>query len=407
MNKEIVRRIVFEWIAGFLYGVFEFFSLNLAATHKVTLALDYRQRWRDFLPPQKVSIDQKALWIHGASVGELEDLAAFFTRPDLLERAGYGLDQIILTSSSPSAENFLEKLKERFSFRYAGPLPPDRPGPVNQFISQLHPELLILSQSDVWPVMLACGARRIARGAIWLPHKSTSARRLRKYLLEPLVRTVGMRSQNDPNPLPEIPAEFIGSPRVDRILDRIDREREKIAGTKHTPPVKVLLASAWKEDGMVWAEALQLLGNQQSNFSVECIPHDIHSGIEVSTLSSLFGNRVKIEEGKLLESYGRFDLAYVGGGFHTGLHNIVEPLAWGLPTICGPDLSHQPEAPALVRSSALTAVKDARALAQFLRSWLQDEDFRNHKNTAALAAQTFLYAQRGATERLVKLIAKI
>ena len=46
----------------------------------------------------------------------------------------------------------------------------------------------------------------------------------------------------------------------------------------------------------------------------------------------------------LMNLYQYGDVAYVGGAFKTGLHNILEPAAFGLPVIFGPHYSKFPEA---------------------------------------------------------------
>ncbi len=42
--------------------------------------------------------------------------------------------------------------------------------------------------------------------------------------------------------------------------------------------------------------------------------------------------------------YKYADIAYVGGAFKQGLHNILEPLAHYKPVITGPDIKKYPEA---------------------------------------------------------------
>jgi len=94
-----------------LYRLLEFFSLNIFATHKITLGLDYRKRWKEFL--KKIPSSTPALWIHGASLGELEDLASFFLNEELLKLAHYSFDRLIITSATPSAEAILLKIQNK------------------------------------------------------------------------------------------------------------------------------------------------------------------------------------------------------------------------------------------------------------------------------------------------------
>ncbi len=390
---------------SFFYKILELFSLNIFATHKITLGLDYRKRWKDFLKDSSNS--SPALWIHGASVGELEDLASFFLNEDLLKLAHYSFDRLIITSSSPSAEAFLLKIQSTYPVRYAGPLPPDTLSQVKKFFKTLCPDLLILSQSDTWPVLLTLAQKHLEKGAIWIPHKEESAKWSREKLLKPLVKTIALRRDKMKNPLPESSSVFVGSPRIDRILNRIENAKNKDHPLKESfeknNKIKIILASAWKEDAFIWHKALQK-NSSLNDFDLYVIPHDIHDPNEVLSLSGFFPKKIILKEGILLESYKNFDLAFVGGGFRTGLHNIVEPLAWGIPTLCGNDLKKQPEAPDFVSLGALTPIKDENELADFLEKWKSNPDFKKSKQEAALNVQSKLLDQKGASKRLADLI---
>ena len=379
--------------------------MNIFATHKITLGLDYRKRWKEFL--KNSSSTMPALWIHGASVGELEDLASFFLNEDLLKLAHYSFDRLIVTSSSPSAEAFLLKIQNTYPIRYAGPLPPDTLSQVKKFFTSLRPELLILSQSDTWPVLLTLAKKYLEKGAIWIPHKEESAKWSREKFIKPLVKTIALRREKMKSPIPECSSLFVGSPRIDRILNRIENAKDKEHPLKEilekNNKTKIILASAWKEDALVWIKALEK-ASALNDFDLYLIPHDIHDPNEVLSLSGLFPKKIILKEGILLESYKNFDLAFVGGGFRTGLHNIVEPLAWGIPTLCGSDLRKQPEAPDFVSLGALTPVNDENDLADFLKQWKSEPHFKKSKQEAALSVQSKLLEQKGASKRLAELI---
>jgi 3-deoxy-D-manno-octulosonic-acid transferase len=278
---------------------------------------------------------------------------------------------------------------------------------VKEFFTILRPELLILSQSDTWPVLLTQARKHLDKGAIWIPHKEESAKWSREKLLKPLVKTIALRREKMKSPLVQTSTVFVGSPRIDRILNRIEDAKDKehplkeIIEKNNKP--KIILASAWKEDAFIWMKALEK-SSSLNDFDLYLIPHDIHDPNEVISLSGFFPKKTILKEGILLESYKNFDLAYVGGGFRTGLHNIVEPLAWGIPTLCGADLRKQPEAPDFVAMNALTPLKDEAELSSFLEKWKNEKIFRDEKIEAAKKAQSQLLQQKGASKRLADLI---
>ena len=60
--------------------------------------------------------------------------------------------------------------------------------------------------------------------------------------------------------------------------------------------------------------------------------------------------------GYLAELYGTGVLAYVGGGFTSGVHNILEPAVLGLPVLFGPRTDNAWEASRLAALGAASTV---------------------------------------------------
>ena len=82
-------------------------------------------------------------------------------------------------------------------------------------------------------------------------------------------------------------------------------------------------------------------------------------------------------------------MAYVGGGFgRAGLHSVLEPAAWGVPVVFGPNWQSSREAGLLHRRrrerSALPSSAAAAELARLWLEWLNDEKSRRAAGEAAL-----------------------
>lgn len=105
--------------------------------------------------------------------------------------------------------------------------------------------------------------------------------------------------------------------------------------------------------------------------------------------------------GLLARLYKYADVAYVGGGFHDGIHNLLEAVAWGVPVVFGPHHRKFIEAGELIRAGAGFEVRDAKELRAVLHILLTDEGARA---TAVQAAKEHVRARRGATERTVAAI---
>jgi 3-deoxy-D-manno-octulosonic-acid transferase len=381
---------------------------------KAEASLHYRLDWKRSLPAG-TSFGSSALWIHGASVGELEDLAAFFSDPALLADAGYSPDRLVLTASSISAAPKLAAWGRELGLRYAGPLPPESEAEMRDFFSILKPDALVLSHGDVWPLALEKARELLPRGALWLPQRRPEPNRLQRACLPGLVRKVGLREGVEPAEVLGAPAVFLGNPRLDRIALRIDAARskpehalEKHGASPERGRVSLVVGSCWTEDAEILSAALDLLGSERRGaLQIVVFPHEVRDNPLVGGLQRLLPEaRVLPVEGVLLEAYRDFSLAFVGGGFRTGLHSVLEPALWERPTLCGPLLRKQPQAPSLRDKGLLKPIESASELAARLDLFLNpaSRTARDAWEKAAASVAAELLRQRGASARLAALL---
>ena len=80
--------------------------------------------------------------------------------------------------------------------------------------------------------------------------------------------------------------------------------------------------------------------------------------------------------GLLTKIYAYADLAYVGGGFATGLHNTLEPAVFGIPVLIGPQYHGFREAEALVEAGGICLVESQEAFSELAGQWLSDPELR-------------------------------
>jgi 3-deoxy-D-manno-octulosonic-acid transferase len=109
--------------------------------------------------------------------------------------------------------------------------------------------------------------------------------------------------------------------------------------------------------------------------------------------------------GQLLYLYGLSDVAFLGGSLveEVGGHNPIEPALWGQPLLMGPHTFNFPDVVArFVEAGALTVVSDVGMLAAALAATLQDGPAAA---AASAAAQRVVAENRGASERLLTLLA--
>ncbi len=116
-----------------------------------------------------------------------------------------------------------------------------------------------------------------------------------------------------------------------------------------------------------FAMCAQLI-NSKPDWSFLLAPHDIDKET-ITKLQSLLKEKVSLYSkekkpqkdvvildtiGDLRYLYKFCDVAYVGAGFEKGPHNVLEPLVYGLPTLCGPNIEKFPMAQFLASKAMLS-----------------------------------------------------
>ena len=94
-------------------------------------------------------------------------------------------------------------------------------------------------------------------------------------------------------------------------------------------------------------------------------------------------------------------MAYIGGGFGKGIHNTLEPAAFGLPVIVGPNYEKFEEARQFVARGGAFVVRNAAELEAVLRRLEQPDNY--HSASAALKA--YLHENQGATGQVIRYLA--
>jgi 3-deoxy-D-manno-octulosonic-acid transferase len=94
--------------------------------------------------------------------------------------------------------------------------------------------------------------------------------------------------------------------------------------------------------------------------------------------------------------YGR--IAYIGGGFGKGIHNTLEPAAFGLPVIFGPRFDKFREAKELVQAGAGHPVYDFKSLNSILDRFSTDNTMLT---TSGKASESYINSKIGATRDIV------
>ena len=87
--------------------------------------------------------------------------------------------------------------------------------------------------------------------------------------------------------------------------------------------------------------------------------------------------------GILLTLYYYADIAYVGGSFKQGIHNVLEPAVYGIPVIFGPKIDYSLEAQELVKRGASEVVTTKQEASKVLIDLFSNDEKRKEVGNKA------------------------
>jgi len=370
-------------------------GIQLAALfdNKARLWVRGRKEQRDRHIIRHPGNDQrKVAWFHCASLGEFEQ-----GRPVIEALKKQYPDWIVvLTFFSPSGYEIRKNYQGADHVLY---LPMDTPGNVKKFLDEIRPSLAIFVKYEFWfryldrlhqqnvPTFLVSGIFRPGQHFFrW--YGGWFRKQLRNFThffvqdpgSEALLKSIGINE-----------VSVSGDTRFDRVA-------AIASGTKPFPLVEAFAAgsrvflagSTWPED-----EELILKLMQQSGEDLKFIfaPHEVDdSRIEalINKVSNTISDnsKFKIQNSKLLVRFSQLTqanagtarvlivdgigylshlyqyatVAYIGGGFGVGIHNILEAATFGKPVVFGPNYHKFREAVELAAAGGAFPVKDETGL---------------------------------------------
>jgi 3-deoxy-D-manno-octulosonic-acid transferase len=215
----------------------------------------------------------------------------------------------------------------------------------------------------------------------------------------------------------------IGDTRYDQVWQRSTDARKK-----HLIPLSILeekkifiAGSTWPEDEEVLLPTIKKLLEYDPKVLVILVPHEPTEealeaiekqlpfktkSIRFSLLNDYSRERIIIVDsvGILMALYQYADIAYVGGSFRQGVHNVLEPAVYGIPVIYGPRYTNSQEAQELLRRGGGFLINDQLECYRALRALFDDVKART---TAGNAALKLVKENIGATERFMEHLAKV
>lgn len=107
--------------------------------------------------------------------------------------------------------------------------------------------------------------------------------------------------------------------------------------------------------------------------------------------------------GMLSSLYQYGHIAYIGGGFGDGIHNILEAATFGLPTIFGPNYKKFNEAVELIEAGGAFSVNNSSELKTTINKLFNDKEALSK---ASATSKNYVLDKKGATEVIINNVLK-
>lgn len=209
-----------------------------------------------------------------------------------------------------------------------------------------------------------------------------------------------------------------GDTRFDRVAEIAKSAKtfenvEKFKGNALT----IIAGSTWKPD----EELLAAFINNSNSIKFIIAPHEVHPSninrihqllkkpaISFSKVQNLdiseFDVLIIDSIGILSSLYQYGNIAYIGGGFGVGIHNILEAATFKLPIIFGPNYKKFKEAVDLAEQKGAFPIQNSDELNRALNKLLQDE---NALANASEVCKNYVEKNVGSTKLIIKKVFNI
>lgn len=352
------------------------------------------------------------VWFHAASLGEFEQ-----GRP-LMERLRreHPEKKILLTFFSPSGYEVRKNYDGADLVCY---LPFDTPLNARRFVKLARPEAAFFIKYEFWrnyiEVLYKRGIPCYSVSSIFRENQIFFRPYGRGYA-RCLSRMTHLFVQNETSRrllegIGVTNVDVVGDTRFDRVLDIRNAAKPLPLAERFAGCWKVLVAgSSWPQD----EEIIIPYFNRHPNLKLVLAPHvvseehlqAIERQLARPTLrySKATPKAVAEADCLIIDCYGLLSsiyryasMAYVGGGFGVGIHNVPEAAVYGIPVIIGPNNKKFREAQALLRCGGCKEIAGTADFEQIMDAWLSDKEALAK---AGQAAGNYIADNAGAADRI-------
>jgi 3-deoxy-D-manno-octulosonic-acid transferase len=391
-------------------------KLSASRNPKARKWLDGRKKLLKRIKSEK-GFDGKSVWVHCSSLGEFEQ-----GRPLIEEiRKRFPEKKIVLTFFSPSG---YEVQKDYKNVDYVCYLPLDTRKNAKKFIKEINPEVVFFIKYEYWYNFL----KVLKKKSVPVYFVSSIFREdqlffkwyggwYRKMLK--LATHFFIQNQESADLLEKLDIHnytITGDTRFDRVAHIFENVKPLPVIEQFLDSKKAIIAgSSWKAEEALLMQYLRIY----PALKIIIAPHEVNEEnisritkqfgennticYSKATPSSMVGKKVMIIDcyGLLTSLYQYSLVSIVGGGFGAGIHNVLEPAAFGMPVIFGPNYEKFREARELVEINSAFPVNNIEEFNTLMTHLLKDASVIN---TISKKAASYVKENVGATNKIISTV---
>ncbi len=370
---------------------------------------------------EKVDPNAKYIWFHAASLGEFEQ-----GRP-LIEqiRHDYPEFKILLTFFSPSGYEVRKNYEHADIVTY---LPIDTVVNARRFLRAVHPVMAFFIKYEFWynymhilrhrnvPVYSVSSIFR--DGQVFFQWYGREYAHVLKCFTRFYVQNEESRRLLSTIGINDV--EVVGDTRFDRVIQIKQASKqlpivESFVGVKDFDVNVFISGSSWPPDEEIFIKYF----NEHTDWKLIIAPHVVSEGHLQQIISLIKGKKVlrytQADEksaaeadvliidcyGLLSSIYHYGQVAYIGGGFGVGIHNVLEAAVWNVPVIFGPNNKRFDEAQGLLANGGGYEISSYSDFNSIMDKFRTDSDFLH---TSGETAGKYVRELSGATTKILSSI---
>lgn len=355
------------------------------------------------------------VWFHASSLGEFEQ-----GRPMIEKlRADHPEYRVVLTFFSPSGYRPARNYQQADIVCY---LPFDTKRNVKRFIDLVSPKMVFFIKYEFWMNFLdELSKRKIKTYSVSSIFRKEQTffkpwggrYRLALHSFDHLF-VQNERSRDLLKDINVTNVSVVGDTRFDRVIKILEQERQLplVEAFAQGDRKLFVVGSSWGEDEAVYMPYF----NRHKEWKLIIASHEVNDE-RIKKIEELYeGKCVRYTKADmeavrnadclivdcfgLLSSIYRFgDIAYVGGGFGVGIHNVLEAAVYGIPVFFGPNNRKFQEAQALKECGGGLEIASTIAFEEKMDAFAADEALLDK---AGKAAGDYVSSNSGATAKIFK-----